>query len=318
MKTTLILAVASLALLNACTETKTVNVAPESVSGVQLATIERNAITDTVEAVGSIHAAEEAQVSAQMMGTIISVNVREGDQVRRGQVLVVLDDAQPRAGLERAQAAVSAADHQAEAAESDSALAQSTLKRYQALYERKSVSPQEFDEIRTRALAADAGRESARAAQAQARAALSQAQTALEYTRVRSPFDGVVTARRMDPGSLASPGMPILTIETGGRFRLEADLDEQNVGLAQAGKMVPVVIDALGASTISGKVIQVVPAANPASRTFTVKVELPPNAQIRSGLFGRARFARGQRDAVTVPAAALLTRGQMQSIRGRK
>lgn len=314
MKLTLILAVASLALLNACTETKTVNAAPESVSGVRLATIERNSIPDTVEAVGSVHAAEEAQVSAQMMGTILSVSVHEGDQVRRGQVLVVLDDAQPRAGMERAQAAASAADHQAQAAESDSALAQSTLNRYQSLYQRKSVSPQEFDEIRTRALAADAGRESARAAQAQARAALSQAQTALEYTRVRAPFDGLVTARRMDPGTLASPGMPILTVEAGGRFRLEADLDERNMGLAHAGETVPVVIDALSASPINGKVIQVIPAANPASRTFTVKIELPPNAQIRSGLFGRARFARGRRDAITVPAAALLTRGQMQSV----
>lgn len=314
MKTISLLAIASLAVLTACNDTKTVRAAPEVVSGMQVMTIERKSVPEIVESVGTVHAAEEAQISAQMMGTIVSVNVHEGDKVRRGQVLAVLDGAQPRAGFARAQAAVSASDHEAQAAETDAALAQSTLKRYETLYERKSVSPQEFDEVRTRAQATDARRESARAAQAQAKAALAQAQTVLEYTRVRAPFDGVVTARRMDPGTLATPGMPILTVEAGGRFRLEADLDEQNLTVARVGEAVPVVIDALGTSSISGKVMQIVPAANPDSRTFTIKIELPPTAQIRSGLFGRALFARGQRDAILVPNTAVLTHGQMQSV----
>ena len=314
MKTTLFLAIGSLAFLTACSETKTVNAAPETVSGVQLATVERKPVADVVESVGSVHAAEEAQISAQMMGTILSVQVREGDSVRRGQVLVVLDDAQPRAGVERAQAAVNAGDHEVQAAESDAALAQSTLKRYQTLFDRKSVSPQEFDEVKSRAQAADARRESARAAAVQAKAAMSQAQTALDYTRVRAPFDGVVTARRMDPGTIAAPGMPILTVEAGGRYRLEADLDERSLSLAHPGQTVPVLIDALGDSALSGKVVQIVPAANPASRTFTIKIELPANKQLRSGLFGRAEFARGQREALSVPHAALVTRGQMQSV----
>ena len=314
MKTFALLAIASLAIFIACSDKRNAGFAPATVSGIQLATIERKSVPEAVESVGTVQAAEEAQISAQMMGTIVSVSVHEGDQVRRGQVLAVLDDAQPRAGLERAQAAVTASEHEAQAAESDAALAQSTLKRYETLYQRKSVSPQEFDEIRTRAQAADARRESAHSAQAQAKAMLSQAQTALEYTRVRAPFDGVITARRADSGSLATPGMPIITVEKGGRFRLEADLDEQNLTLARVGETVPVVIDALGAAPLNGKVVQIVPAAHPASRTFTVKIELPPAAQIRSGLFGRARFARGQRDAILVPSTAVLTRGQMQSV----
>jgi RND family efflux transporter MFP subunit len=281
---------------------------------VQLVTIERKALPEVVESVGTVHAAEEAQVSAQTMGTIIAVKVREGDLVHRGQVLAVLDDAQSRAGLERAQAAVSAAQHEVQAANTDAVLAQSTLKRYETLYARKSVSPQEFDEIRTRAQASDARSESATSVEVQAKAALSQAQTALDYTRIRSPFDGVVTARRMDPGSLAAPGMPILTVESGGRFRLEADLDERNLAFAHVGETVPVSLDALGTSTLPGKVVQIVPAANPASRSFIVKIELPPNGQIRSGLFGRVRFARGQRDTIIVPSAALISRGQMQSV----
>lgn len=314
MKTKLFGALVSLALLTACHETKTVSPAPETVSDVKVATVERQSIPDTVESVGTVRAAEEAQIGAQIMATIVSVNVREGDAVRRGQVLVVLDDAQPRAGLERARAVVAAADHEAQVAESDAALAQSTLKRYEALYQRKSVSPQEFDEIHSRAQAADARLDSARAGQSQAKAAMSQAQSALDYTRIRAPFDGVVTARRMDPGTLAVPGMPILTVEAAGRFRLEADLDERNLSLARIGESVPVTVDALAPSPINGKVVQILPAANPASRTFMVKIELPANVPVRSGLFGRAQFARGWRDAITVPLAALIARGQMQSV----
>ena len=100
--------------------------------------VARTAVPDVVESVGTVHAGESAQIAAQMMGSIIAVNVHEGDHVRRGQVLAVIDDSQPRAALERAQAAVSAADHEAAAAESEYGLAQSTLKRYVELYSKKS------------------------------------------------------------------------------------------------------------------------------------------------------------------------------------
>jgi RND family efflux transporter MFP subunit len=310
----LILAVAFLPLLTACTQPKTVSAAPETVSGVQVATVENKQVIDAIDSVGTVHAAQEAQLSAQMMGTIVSVNVREGDRVHRGQVLVVLEDSQPRAGVDRAEAAMNAAQHETQAADSNYALAQSTLKRFQTLYDRKSVSPQEFDEMRSRAQSAEARRDSALSSEAQAKAAAAQARTTLEYTRIRSPFDGIVTVRRMDPGTLATPGMPILTVEAGGRFRLEADVDEGNLSIVRVGETLPVRIDAIGTAPLNGRVVQVLPAANPSSRSFVVKIELPSNAQIRSGLFGRAEFARGSREALSIPRSALMTRGQMQSV----
>ncbi len=314
MNRRLILAISTLALLSACSSTKPVSAAPEYVSGVQVGSVESKSIPEISESVGTVHAAESAQASAQMMGTILAINVHEGDRVRRGQILVVLDDAQPRAGLERSQAAMHAADHEAQAADSEYALAQSTLKRFEMLYERKSVSPQEYDEVKARAQSAAARSDLAHSGQAQAKAAMSEAQTAVEYTRIRAPFDGVVTERRMDPGSLASPGMPILTIEAGGRFRLDVELDEQNFALAHMGESVPVRIDSLGSTALAGKVVQIIPAANAASRSFTVKIELPLSAQLHSGLFGRAEFSRDQRDALVIPATAVVARGQMQSV----
>ena len=250
------------------------------------------------------------------MGNIVAVNVHEGDRVRRGQILAVIDDSQPRAALERAQAAVSAADHGVAAAESDYGLAQSTLKRYEELYSKKSVSPQEFDEIKARAQAASARRDMAGSGQAQAKAALSQARTSLEYTRVRAPFDGVVTERKVDPGALAAPGMPLLTIEGSGRFRLEANVDETSLRDVKMGETVRVAIDALGGdqSAIEGKVVQIVPAADPASRSFIVKIELPATANLHSGLFGRAYFPCGKRESLLVPQTAVMDRGQLQGV----
>jgi RND family efflux transporter MFP subunit len=312
-----VIAVITAAGLTSCSsEEKTTAVAPETVSGVALMSVERTSVPDLLEAVGTVHAAESAQVAAQMMGNIVSVNVHEGDRVMRGQVLVTIDDSQPKAALERAQAAVSAADHEAAAAEADYTLAQSTLKRYEDLYSKKSVSPQEFDEIKARAQGATARREMARSGQAQAKAALAQAQTAFTYTRVRAPFNGVVTERKIDPGALAAPGMPLLTIEGSGRYRLEANVDETSLHDVKMGETVRVAIDALGGdqSPIQGKVVEIVPAADPASRSFIVKVELPSSANLHSGLFGRAYFPRGQRESLVVPQTAVVDRGQLQGV----
>jgi len=182
------------------------------------------------------------------------------------------------------------------------------------LYNKKSVSPQEFDEIKAREQAASARRQLARAGMAQAQAARAQAQTTLGYTRVRAPFEGVVTEKRADPGTLASPGMPLLVVEDQRRFRLEASVDEGEIRLVKVGQKVPVTLDSLPGVQFSGRAAQIVPAADPASRSFIVKVELPADARLRSGLFGRAHIARGQRQAILVPQSAVVERGQLQGV----
>jgi len=271
-------------------------------------------IPNVVEAVGTVRAGETSQLAAQMMGNIVEIRVREGDRVQRGQVLAVIDDAQPQAALDGATAADLAAQQEIAASESDLALADSTFKRYQILFDKKSVSPQEFDEIKARYQAAQARREMARAGQAQAKAALQHARTALGYTHIAAPFDGLVAEKKADVGMLASPGMPIFTVEDLRRYRLEATVNETDLRYVRQGQQAPVLIDALGDRELKGKVIEIVPAADPASRSFLVKVELPSDPALRSGLFGRAQFARGERRALLIPRTAVVERGQLQGI----
>ncbi len=302
------------ALLLGCSDNRTSTApAPEIVHGVSLVEVQRTPVPDYVEAVGTVRAAQTSQLSAQIAGAIVSIRAQEGQRVRRGEVLVVLDDAQQRAALQRASAGVNAAQQDITAADAQNALARTTLSRYQELYDKKSVSPHEMDEVQARAKSAAAGRDQANAGLAQARAMEAQAQTGLGYTRIRAPFDGVVTAKQVDVGTLASPGMPLLTVEDTRHFRLEASVDEGDIRWVKLGASARVTVDAIG-TEVQGKIVQIVPAADPASRSFVVKLELPPDAQLRSGLFGRVRFVRGQRDAIMVPRTALLNRGQLQGV----
>jgi RND family efflux transporter MFP subunit len=310
----LALAVAASSLTGCSKERRIEAAAPETVNNVQLFVAQKTTVPDRLEAVGTVRAAQTSQLASQIMGNIVTVQAREGERVASGQVLVVIDDAQLRAAVEQATAAELAAQKDGAAVDSEFTLAQTTLKRYQQLYEKKSVSPQEFDEIKARAQSAEARRDMARASLAQANAALAQARTLLGYTRIRAPFAGVVTERKADPGTLASPSMPILTLEDTRNYRLEVTVDERDVHLVHVGQLTPVNIDALGNAETNGKVVQIVPAADPGSRSFLVKIELPKDAHLRSGLFGRAQFTRGERSALLIPRTAVVERGQLQGI----
>lgn len=234
--------------------------------------------------------------------------------MQSGQVLAVIDDAQTRAVVQQSEAAVSGAQNEVTSADTELNLAQSTLKRYQQLFEKKSVSPQEFDEMKTRAQAAEARREMARSAEMQAGAALTQAKTSLGNTQVRAPFAGVVTEKKAEAGAFASPGMPLFALEDAAHYRLEATVDENDIRLVRSGEVVSVQLDSMGGTALRGKVAQIVPAADAASRSFLVKIDLPADGRLRSGLFGRAHFARGTRAAVLVPRTAIVQRGQLRGM----
>ena len=306
--------VASGTLSSCSNERHTQASAPETVSDVAVIPAQRVAVPEWREVIGTVRAARTSQVAAQTAGNITEIRVHEGDRVVSGQVLATIDDSQPRAAAEQAAAAVIAAERDVAAADSSFVLAGATLKRYQPLYDRKSVSPQEFDEIKARYQSAEARRDMARAGQTQASAVLTQARTSLGYTQVRAPFAGMVTEKRVDVGTLASPGLPIFSVEDTRSYRLEAAVDESDVGIARIGRGVAVLLDALGNAELSGRVAQIVPAADSTSRSFLVKIQLPADARLRSGLFGRVRFSRGERSALMVPPAAILVRGQLQGV----
>lgn len=295
-------------------ERRTELAASEMVKRVPVVVAQKRIAPNWLEGVGTVRAAQTSQVASRTMGNIVEIRAREGDRVQRGQVLAVIDETQLRSAVEQAAAAQSAAEKEISIADSDFSLAEVTLKRYQQLYEMKSVSPQEFDEVKARYQSAQARREMARAEQSRAAAVLNQAGTSLGYAQIRAPFAGLVTEKKADAGTLASPGMHLFTLEDTRSYQLEATVDERDIRIVRIRETVPASIDALGVAELPGKVVQIVPAADPASRSLLVKVELPSDPRLRSGLFGRARFPRGERTLLSIPRAAVVERGQLQGV----
>jgi RND family efflux transporter MFP subunit len=263
---------------------------------------------------GTVHARQTAIVSAQVVGRIQQVLVREGDTVRAGQTLVVIDDAGLRASVDQAQAGVKAALSQQAAAQTEAALAVSTLNRYLQLEVEKSVSPQEMDEVSRRAELSTAKFEAVRAQTDAARAQESGAHTMLGYTRLLAPFSGVVTARMADPGTMASPGVPLLQVDQAGVLRLETTVDESVIGAIHEGMKSQVSIDGASSAEMIGTVSEIVPAADPASHSFMIKIDLPPSSELRSGMYGTAEFAKGVRQAIVIPPSAVVSRGSLACV----
>ena len=267
-----------------------------------------------VRSTGTVHARETAVVSAQVMGRIQQVLVREGDSVRAGQTLAVLDDAALRASVEQAQAGVKAAQNAQIAAQTNAALATSTLGRYKQLESQKSVSPQEMDEVSRRAEAAEANFDAVRAQTDAARAQESGARTMLGYTRLVAPFSGVVTARMADPGTMAAPGVPLLQVDQAGALQLQATVDESAIGVVHKGMKVQVAINGAGSTSVAGTIQEIMPAADPASHSFLVKIDLPASSQLRAGMYGTAEFANGVRQAKLIPRSAVVMRGSLACV----
>ncbi len=281
----------------------------------------------TYEAAGTVRARTTAVISAKLMGYVREVKVQAGDHVREGQTLVTLETRDLDVNSRRAEAAreevrtsMPEADSAVAVAKANLELAQVTFGRMQDLQQKKSISNQEFDEAAAKLKVAQAAHEMARARRAQLNAklaAVDQEVRSTEVTRsyadILAPFAGVITARQVEPGSLAVPGTPLLTIERQGAFRLEAAVEESRLAAIRVGQPVSVTLDSLD-RTLEARVSEIVPAVDAASRAYTVKIDLPPLPALRSGVFGRAAFHLGSRSMLTLPAAAVSERGQLQSV----
>ncbi len=312
------------------------------VRNVSIAKITRSSIEDYYESTGTVRAKTETQVSANMMGRIVSFPVSEGDTVSKGQLLVEIDDRESQAQFQKAQAAmreaqaglveidrsVEAATAAVQTAEANRNLAQITFDRYKELFERRSATAQEFDEAQSRLKMARSELDRAKAGVQviiskkrqlnaridQAKAEIASTRVFQGYSRIASPVSGVVVKKFAEAGATAGPGAPLLSIEDNSQYRLEVGIDESRGKLVRIGNRVSVRIDAVSEGEFLGSVAEVMPTADAASRTYTVKIDIPANPILKSGLFGVAKFPVAQKDAITVPVSAIVERGQLSGV----
>jgi RND family efflux transporter MFP subunit len=239
-----------------------------------------------VEVTGQVATVYQATLSSRIQGTIDQLHVREGAQVSKGQTLIELDKRDAKAELART------------SAELENAKAQ--LGRMNMLYSQDAVSKQEMENA-TRAY---------KVAEANRKAVVAQ----LSYTLVKAPFDGVITEKYVEAGELASPGQPLLKMEDPRKLRLEAMVAEGDLKSVARGGSIPVVIDALNGKALAGVVSQILPAGDPQTHTFMVKVDLPVTPGLKTGMFGRVLLDKGISQTMVAPASSVVARGEMTSV----
>jgi len=284
-----------------------------TVSGVATQKIEVAKATLFHEATATVKADTESSLSSRIMGQVVTVAVREGDRVKAGQLLISLDSEDISNKAAGAEAAYREAVQALSAAEQNRMLTETTYNRFKNLYEEKALSLQELDKIETQKKIAAIEYERIKEMVKRTEAGLAEAKVFLGYREIVSPVDGVVTAKFIDPGTMAMPGMQLLTIEDTSRYRLEAEIDESLAGQIRPGMDVEVEISALQ-EKLPGRVTETVPAVDPHSRTFKVFIALPGKENLHSGLYARIRIPVGEREIVMVPAESVVSKGQLTGI----
>ena len=252
---------------------------------VRVQTVASKTRVATEEVVGTVRAKLRSVIEAKVSGRIGQLLVVPGQPVKAGELLAVIDALEVQARYDQAVALRQQAD--------------ADLKRLTSLYEQKILSRAEFDNAQAKARVSLAG--------------VAEAETMLGYTRVTAPFAGVITRKHADVGDLAMPGKPLLEMEDSRTLRLEADVPEAVVGKLALGDKLPVRIAALE-TELEGVISEIAPAADPGSRTFLVKLDLPHATGLRAGQFGRVAMPVGETTALRVPASAVVRRGQMKMV----
>jgi RND family efflux transporter MFP subunit len=248
-------------------------------------------------AVGSIEAVHETELGSKLLARVKSVQVRAGQSVTGGQSLVELDDSDLLARLEQAGAARDAAEATLDQAKIDK-------ERIDGLIETGAATKREQ-------ATAENTLKAAQAHYKQADKAVKEAQTMLDYAVVRSPMDAVVVDRLVEPGDMVQPGQALVRVYD--RLQLTATVRESLAARLQPGEPLTVWLDAMNRSC-QGRVSEIVPEADPVSRSFRVKVTGPCEAGVMPGMFGRLQIPFGRRRELPVPVSAILEVGQLEMV----
>jgi RND family efflux transporter MFP subunit len=278
-------ALAAAALLPGCGK-KIPEAVPEQklpTATVRVQTVESLKRVATEEVIGTVRPKRSASISANVSGAIEQMLVAPGQSVKAGELLVQIDAREIQARLDQAQAVRDQA--------------QKDTERFKTLIQQNAVTQQEFEAVQSRFRIAEA--------------TVAEARTMLGYSKIVAPFDALVTAKRADVGDLAAPGKPLLELEDPTALRLEADVPEALLGKIELNDKLAVRVPSANLS-LEAVVTEIAPAADPVSRTFRVKLDLPPAAGLRSGQFGRVAVPVAEISALRAPSGAVVVRGQME------
>jgi len=285
VKPAFLLPLLALTLVTGCTRQNPVAATPETGTlPVRTAIADAASLPAVIEMPATIRPAERAVISAKVSGTIASLPWGLGQAANAGDVLASLSVPEIEARVRQAQAQL---------AENERAVA-----REHTLVTKGVNPPDTLRDAEDRLRFAQAG--------------LAEAEAMLAYASIRAPFAGVITEKHVLPGDLATPGLPLLVLESTSRLRAEGTVPEQAASTLRIGDSLPVVVHD-GAPAVEGRIEELSVAADAVSRSVLVKVSLPAGSA-RSGQFARLQVTAGVAESVRVPATAVTRFGQMERV----
>jgi len=309
---------------------------------VEAAAVTQGLIEEKISRTGDIAPSAQVTIYSKVQGWVGKINVREGDLVKTGQVLVTLDNREAEAAVAQAQASLEAAkarlkqvkataeetvQSQIQQTKANLELAEADLKRFQELHEKNFIARQQLDEVRTKYNVAKANYDLAQNSIRQrtwendialAEAQANQAQATLEFNKAQlanliilSPMNGGITKRFVDPGTMVKDTTPILTLMDLAEMKMVVNVIEREFIYLQKGQGVKITVTAFPDRVFSGRIEVITPALELQSRTAEIQISIPnPGLVLKPGMFGRAEILlRSNPQAVLVPIQSLMTEG---------
>lgn len=294
---------------------------------VRTAKAERGVLENAPVVSGKLEPWQSANIVAKVPGKVAAVHVEVGSSVRAGDVLVTLENTdlaarveQARAGVAAAESALANASSALVIAESAYRVAEANFQRGKQLLEQGVIPPAAFEaeyELKYRQAqeqlkqAQEQVERGLPAQLAQARAALSLAESAYNDSLIRAPISGVVTARNINPGEMASSTVPVVSLANLEKVLVKASVGESLVNQLKEGQKVRVKIQAAQEQLFEGVITSVAPSADPASKAFPVKIQIDnPRQVLKPGMFAEVQLAAGQKEALLVPREAVVKDGE--------
>jgi membrane fusion protein (multidrug efflux system) len=273
--------------------------APKAPACAQTAIVAETVVPIVEEASGAVQAKRRTMVSSRIMAAIRELRVSAGDEVAEGEVLAVLDDRDLAAKVTETQRAI-------EGLAAARANAKKDQDRMKELLTRGVIGHSEFDQADSAFKVADAKLE-------EAKRSLEGAKVALSFAEIKAPAAGRIVERYAEPGDIASPGSPLLSLYDPASLRLEAPVRESLATTLAVGESIDV---RLGSEQepLDGVISEIVPQAEAGSRTFLVKIDLPNREGVFTGMFARALIPAGERRRLLIPENAVEQIGQLSFV----
>jgi membrane fusion protein (multidrug efflux system) len=283
---------------------------------VEVTKVSRGSISTNITVVGNLIGQATVDVAPKAGGRLRSVNVKLGDQVRRGQVIAKIDDQELLEQVNQAEASHQVAEAGVRRSEADLSLALTNVERARNLYGRQLLPKQQLDDAEARYTSAVATLDLSRAQRAQSESRLKELKINLANTTVSSPTDGFVSQRLVDPGAWVSQNAPVVVVVDISSLRLVANVVEKDLKAVNAGDKAVVGVDAFPGENFNGRIARVSPILDPATRTAVIEIEVPnPAYRLKPGMYANVTLELETRaNILTLPKVALVDSGGSRGV----